>query len=62
MKSIFLKGLLFFGLILNAQNDKKLAIALSGFIETYYAYDFNSSSSESKLPLCTITIGITKLI
>lgn len=50
MKSILLKGLLFFGLILNAQNDKKLAIALSGFVETYYAYDFNSSGSESKLP------------
>lgn len=50
MKSIFLKGLLFFGLILNAQNDKKLSIALSGFVETYYAYDFNSSGSESKLP------------
>jgi hypothetical protein len=33
-----------------AQENKELKLSFSGFLETYYSYDFNTPNSEQKLP------------
>lgn len=38
------------GFSASAQEDKELKTTFSGFLETYYAYDFNTPNSEQKLP------------
>lgn len=47
MKKIFF---LIIGFSAFAQENNDLKISFSGFIETYYAYDFNQPKADSKLP------------
>lgn len=50
MKRVITIFTILFFLNLFSQEHKKSAISFSGFVESYYAYDFNSNTSESKLP------------
>lgn len=47
MKKIFF---LIFGFSAFAQENNDLKFSFSGFVETYYAYDFNQPKADSKLP------------
>ncbi|MCA6423196.1 MAG: porin [Flavobacterium sp.] len=48
MKRLFF--ILSFGFSAFAQENKAFKLSFSGFLETYYAYDFNTPNSEQKLP------------
>jgi hypothetical protein len=48
--SFSLPLLFFFSLTGKAQTIDSLKINFSGFIESYYAYDFNSPTESQKLP------------
>lgn len=50
MKKYLTLFCLFFLGILFAQNKSELKLTFSGFLETYYSYDFNQPQSEEKLP------------
>ena len=50
MKHIWLYSVLILSFLGNAQEKDSLKIKVSGFLETYYAYDFNNSTSDTKLP------------
>ncbi len=41
---------LFFSSFIAAQEKNDVKISFSGFLETYYAYDFNNPNAEKKLP------------
>jgi hypothetical protein len=42
--------ILFIGVSTFAQEDKELKLSFSGFLEAYYAYDFNQPEAQTKLP------------
>jgi hypothetical protein len=42
--------LVLFGITAFAQENKALKLSFSGYLETYYAYDFNQPEAEVKLP------------
>ncbi|MEK8180652.1 outer membrane beta-barrel protein [Flavobacterium buctense] len=42
--------ILFMGFSAFAQESKALKLSFSGYLETYYAYDFNQSEAQAKLP------------
>jgi hypothetical protein len=42
--------LVLFGITAFAQENKALKLSFSGYLETYYAYDFNQPEAEAKLP------------
>lgn len=50
MKQIWLCSIMVLSFFGNAQEKDSLEIKVSGFLETYYAYDFSSPTTETKLP------------
>ena len=42
--------ILFIGVTTYAQENKELKVSFSGFLETYYAFDFNQPEAQTKLP------------
>jgi hypothetical protein len=50
MKKNCLIVAMFFVAIANAQENKELKLSFSGYLETYYAYDFNKPEAQAKLP------------
>ncbi|CAM3870537.1 porin [Flavobacterium cucumis] len=50
MKQIWLCSVLLLSFLGNAQEKDSLKIKVSGFLETYYAYDFTNPTTETKLP------------
>ena len=50
MKQIWLYSLVFLSFVGNAQDKDSLKIEVSGYLETYYAYDFSNPTTDSKLP------------
>ena len=50
MKQIWLYSIVLLSFLGNAQEKDSLKIKVSGFLETYYAYDFSNPTTETKLP------------
>jgi hypothetical protein len=50
MKQIWLYSLVLLSFLGNAQEKDSLKIKVSGFLETYYAYDFSNPTTDTKLP------------
>ena len=50
MKQIWLYSILLLSFLGNAQEKDSLKIKVSGFLETYYAYDFRNPTTDTKLP------------
>ena len=50
MKQIWLYSVVLLSFLGNAQEKDSLKIKVSGFLETYYAYDFSNPTTETKLP------------
>lgn len=50
MRQIWLYSVLLLSFLGNAQEKDSLTIKVSGFLETYYAYDFSNPTTETKLP------------
>ncbi|MCU4188367.1 porin [Flavobacterium sp. HXWNR29] len=50
MKQIWLYSIVLLSFLGNAQEKDSLKIKVSGFLETYYAYDFSNPTTDTKLP------------
>ena len=50
MKQIWLYSIVLLSFLGNAQEKDSLKIKVSGFLETYYAYDFSNPTTDAKLP------------
>lgn len=50
MRQIWLYSVLFLAFFGNAQKKDSLTIKVSGFLETYFAYDFSNPNTDAKLP------------
>lgn len=50
MKQIWLYSIVLLSFLGNAQKKDSLKIKVSGFLETYYAYDFSNPTTDTKLP------------
>lgn len=50
MKQIWLYSIVFLSFLGNAQEKDSLTIKVSGYLETYYAYDFSNPITDAKLP------------
>lgn len=50
MKQIWLYSIVLLSFLGNAQEKDSLKIKVSGFLETYYAYDFSIPTTDTKLP------------
>ena len=50
MKQIWLYSIVLLSFLGNAQEKDSLTIKVSGFLETYYAYDFSNPTTDTKLP------------
>lgn len=50
MKQIWLYSIVLLSFLGNAQEKDSLTIKVSGFLETYYAYDFSNPTADTKLP------------
>ena len=50
MKQIWLYSVVLLSFLGNAQEKDSLKIKVSGFLETYYAYDFRNPTTDTKLP------------
>ena len=50
MKQIWLYSIVLLSFLGNAQEKDSLKIKVSGFLETYYVYDFSNPTTETKLP------------
>ena len=50
MKQIWLYSVVLLSFLGNAQEKDSLKIKVSGFLETYYAYDFSNPTTDGKLP------------
>lgn len=50
MKQIWLYSIVLLSFLGNAQEKDSLKIKVSGFLETYYTYDFSNPTTETKLP------------
>ena len=50
MKQIWLYSVVFLSCLGNAQETDSLTIKVSGYLETYYAYDFSNPITDAKLP------------
>ncbi len=50
MKYFWLLGLIFSGFSVKSQEKDTLKMKISGFLESYYSYDFSNSGENAKLP------------
>jgi hypothetical protein len=50
MKQIWQYSLVLLYFLANAQEKESLTIKISGYLETYYAYDFSNPTTDAKLP------------